>query len=514
MPNDARYVGEPNTNLNFRQARIVPVVANPPRLNDQRKTDSRQKKVATPAMGIRPSGGQQTAPKRPKDNINIEKRLVPVSHISEAELDEWNPFSNMFNRNSNKFIPGDAVAYQITDKGIDLFYVRDGKILKTTRYDSRETLTQKMEDLKQKYIALNQQRRDLSINPKKTAMKVAQHFADTLNIKPNKIGMANKDIPIEYNPAVPSSSYNQGGNTSSTPTSSTPTSSTPTSSTPTSSTPTASTPTASTPAASAASPRPSFTPYTSSTSPRSFTAAAKTSPLGRNSAISTATPEKEEEITPERPRIRAQAGSRPYEPPTERPRIRAQAGSRPYKPENTGGMDGLLKAINSAKYNDKTLANMSAWQKEQAIRGAKIHSSRNVGESYPDTSFETADGPAHESRIGDMDWIGHMENPKKPDLNKEFAQFRDVDVEKVSESANNEINQMIRQTIKNMGLEEDFKKLTYRAKPKINNGKSAMHNPGSVGAVQKHGIGKLKGRAANGSQMENSLPRERRLWVA
>jgi hypothetical protein len=72
-------------------------------------------------------------------------------------------------------------------------------------------------------------------------------------------------------------------------------------------------------------------------------------------------------------------------------------------------------------------------------------------EGYPDTSFER-DEPSHSSRIGDLDWVGHMEEPQKPELNREFMQARELHIERIHEQANEEIGAMLDRMAARMGV--------------------------------------------------------------
>lgn len=84
---DSRQVGTPESNKDFRQARVVPVKKDEPRINDTRKTKA--KAAGSPSMGERshPKGSSDSWVGKPDLNVGaMERRDVPVKKISEAEF--------------------------------------------------------------------------------------------------------------------------------------------------------------------------------------------------------------------------------------------------------------------------------------------------------------------------------------------------------------------------------------------------------------------------------------------
>ncbi len=90
---------------------------------------------------------------------------------------------------------------------------------------------------------------------------------------------------------------------------------------------------------------------------------------------------------------------------------------------------------------------------DDAVGTAHHMKKTSMGEGYPDTNFER-DEPAHEARIGDLGWDGYPEEASLPALNRDFAQFRDLPVEKIHEMAEAEITNLVRRTAARLGFKD------------------------------------------------------------
>jgi hypothetical protein len=193
MPRDSRSVGSFELNQGFNQPRDVPVNHDQPRLNDQRKV--RPHAAGQPTMGVRPSGGEQHNPKEPAvSKGRMEMRDVPVKLMTEAGLAEWSPFHK-----GAESVQGDAIAYQINrNKGtISLFHVKNGTVMgPPVEQDSYGSLGQKMKKSEQEYMALQQQRRDMSINPRRAAKAMADKYMQQNGLQGARVGEYGRDIAV------------------------------------------------------------------------------------------------------------------------------------------------------------------------------------------------------------------------------------------------------------------------------------------------------------------------------
>jgi hypothetical protein len=76
-----------------------------------------------------------------------------------------------------------------------------------------------------------------------------------------------------------------------------------------------------------------------------------------------------------------------------------------------------------------------------------------MDEGYPDCTIDHRNEPAHSSKIGgNLRAQHHAPDPGKPDLNREFAQFRDLPVERVEEQADSEMNRFLDKFARRMGV--------------------------------------------------------------
>jgi hypothetical protein len=119
----------------------------------------------------------------------------------------------------------------------------------------------------------------------------------------------------------------------------------------------------------------------------------------------------------------------------------------------TGARESGVKGY--ARWTPDVIRTSSELNKRQAadkLMRMNTHANNGrIGEGYPDTSFER-DEPAHESRIGDLGWSGNPYEPQPPALNREYAQFRDLSVEKIHEMAEAEMTDLILRTAARLGF--------------------------------------------------------------
>lgn len=77
---------------------------------------------------------------------------------------------------------------------------------------------------------------------------------------------------------------------------------------------------------------------------------------------------------------------------------------------------------------------------EDAVGTARHMKAQSMSEGYPEASFDRHEQASHSSKIGNNLYPSHnVPETGKPDLNREFAQFRDLHIEKVTEHADNEM---------------------------------------------------------------------------
>jgi hypothetical protein len=143
-------------------------------------------------------------------------------------------------------------------------------------------------------------------------------------------------------------------------------------------------------------------------------------------------------------------GSNPDPQTNTKPRIRV-------KTSHEGGTSHQWQILKKLGYSDADLMQMSRDEMENAVRSRMPKTTRAAprmaAEGYPDTSFEKCE-PAHVSKIGDLGWKGRGKQPNHPGLNKSFIQARELRIEKVTEIASNDIDEMINKTMTRLGLEE------------------------------------------------------------
>jgi hypothetical protein len=450
-----RTVGRPGDSVSI-QARDVTVGKDKPRINDERKV--RPHSAGSPPMGVRPNHpGAQKEPKAPSDKLGgeyIQAREVPMQSIHEAELEEgdvkivhnrllgghfvvrgphhaplygpfksrqeakdhlvkqqadrdnktrrvteeelteWNPFERFFKSRQPGVIPGDAVGYQITRDGIDIVLVKDGRPVAHKRVDSHEAISQKMQGLQQELAQLQQQRRGLSINPRKIATQAAWDFAAEKGIRPMKIGELNREVPVLMG--------GQGG---------------------------AQAQPAAQPAAPQAAPAPA------ARRPTPAPAAPTPKPKGWG--------HRGEPMQNMRSEWQRRSGQS------------APAAASPAAPAaKPSMMDQLLSQAKPEYYTPARLAAMTDLNKQQAIAKMKMGAG-GMKEGYPDKDIaDKGTNPAHQSRIGNLGWVGRQKEPKAPAVNKEFMAPREVPVAKVTEWADEEMDEMISKTVKRLGFSE------------------------------------------------------------
>ncbi len=419
MANDNRTVGTPRANKEFMRPRDVTVLKNAPNLNDTRKVKSR--KIAEPQLGVRPNGGAQIEPKAPPDKLGgnyIGARDVPMKTMTETELAEWNPLAALYHTNRpSKVAPGIAIGYEYDRDGITISVVRDGSVIKTDRVDSRQSIDQKFKDLQAQYAELQKQRRQVSINPYRTAKKAAEDIVRANKLPPStKFGQLHKEILTTddlrrfHTPEQQPSPHQD--NTPNQPALSNDTE-------------------IQRPSPSAAVERPRERGY----------GMPYPKPFDNN---------------------RQQWDKRAGKPSGQMPNASRQNAFTPTtpaeQPQNDASMqDQLLKGANPKHWTDARLAATTPLNKEQAIRKLKM-SGGGVREGYPDTDIEKDGEPFHQSRISDLSWDAHLrkhpKDPKMPDLNREFIQARDLSIERVTEKAEQGIDEMLQRTLRKMGLRE------------------------------------------------------------
>lgn len=75
-----------------------------------------------------------------------------------------------------------------------------------------------------------------------------------------------------------------------------------------------------------------------------------------------------------------------------------------------------------------------------AIGTARHMKAQSMSEGYPEASFDRHTAASHSSKIGDNLFPSHhAPETGKPDLNRDYAQFRDLRIEKVTEHSNDDI---------------------------------------------------------------------------
>lgn len=471
MP-DNRRVGSPKNNPGRMEPRSVPVQKDQARINDERKV--RPHSSNHPAMGVRPSGGAQKEPVAPPDSLAgeyIQAREVPMATMTEAELNEWNPLARFFKSKQAGTIPGISVGYQVTNDGIDVYLLRDSRPIAHKRVDSHEAISNKMQQLNAEYKQLQQQRRSLSINPRRIGSQAAWDFAKEQGVKPEKVGELNREIPIQMGSNSSQNGQQQqqqqqghpgqsgggagnpfrhamqqqhglgGGPRSSGP--------------------------------SQPSPRPPGGP-----SPRPSAGPGQSGPSGASwghRGAGMQNPRQDFWNT----RSGAQAGapsnapqsrkSHPASSPSEAPSPGNPAAAPGAMPLQNLPLDKIHEILSSANNNgvDKgfwtpeRIRSASELNKRQAahrfITGKHVQANKmaaeGIDEGYPDTSYEK-EVPARTARIGDLGWKGKGKQPGVPGLNKNFMQARELRIEKVSEIANSDMDDMITRTMNRLGLEE------------------------------------------------------------
>lgn len=568
-----RSVGRPPNNTSRMEPRQVPVAHDRPRINDERKV--RPHSAGDPAMGIRPSGGTQKEPKKPRLNTDyMQLRDVPIETMTEAELAElWNPFASAYNTRNPSFpISGDAIGWHFGQNGITISHVKDGNITGTPKLiPSFQSLTDEMRQANREYYKAKGERYDLQHNPRRVAADAATQYARDNNIIPIKMGELGREIPFNH-PGTggpqPTPAANPGGHNQMWP-------------------PGGGSPGPTPPAT--AGPTPGPTPTPAAVPPSG--SPGPTPPTGGPGPTPTAGPTMR----------RGLPGGPSRRPPAPTPQ------------NVSGGLTAIekanfLKMVDPAKYSDASLRTMTPWQIEQAynklrksIRGAggvrenkmneawRMRAAREespmtiraalqqikamgmvakwdreweefivnfpggsertayhtddsndaVGtaksmydemrrqggtgmqEAYPDTSFER-DEPSHESRIGNLGSRGHMEDPSIPYSNREFAQFRDLHIEKIHEVADQEIAEMIENTMMDLGLAEEMQGYDEDEAPDVMispKRDTAMVHQGHIYRDKGHGV-YTKSRplvsrhpANRMQQGESAIPRIRRRWV-
>lgn len=155
------------------------------------------------------------------------------------------------------------------------------------------------------------------------------------------------------------------------------------------------------------------------------------------------------------------AGGGTMEPPMHAPRptpaapVAAAPAAAPKGPPSVEEMLKVLRMWKPGAYMNRQL---TPYQIERAYRNAiqAEPSLADIREGYPDTSYEKCE-PAHASRIGDIGSNkGKGKQPHWPASNKGFMQAHDLHIEKVTETANSDMENMIIRTMRRLGLEEDM----------------------------------------------------------
>lgn len=460
MPEN-RHVGRPTNNPGRMEPRSVPVEKDKPRINDERKV--KPQAAGQPPMGVRPAHpGAQKEPKAPADKLAgdyIQARDVPMQTMTEAELAEWNPFERFFKAKQPGYIPGHSVGYQVTRDGIDLYLLRDGKPAAHKRIDSHEAVSKKLQDLQTQMDQLKQQRRMLSINPRKLATKAAWDFAADQKVQPAKVGELGKEIPVIM-----------GGMNS----------------------PAAASPAAAPSSAGPSTPGRAGHPFRRAMGINGSSGGSATPASGANTSAPKSSASDFSVGAPFRPSEapKTKLGNRRPDWSATRPTSNRPAAAKPSftnrpdqpeapKPVETNGRDRFedlgshapgptewKSLLRKAGYDEGKLAMMSPWQLERAFNNATSGMDRrrrkpaptamaaeSIEEGYPDTNFEKCE-PAHQSRIGDLGWKGRAKQASPPASNKAFIQARELHIEKVTEYAENEMDDMISRTINKLGLAE------------------------------------------------------------
>lgn len=426
------HVGRPNNNPSRMEPRSVPVEKDKARINDERKVKPHS--PGEPPMGVRPNHpGAQKEPKAPSDKLKkdyIQARDVPMQTMTEAEIAEWN-LMDLFrggNRNRPSFVPGFSVAYDIHGDGIDLYLLRDGKQLATKRVDSHRVVTDQIHDLENQIAKLRQSRMGMNINPRKMATKAAMDFANQYGVQPAKVGQLGKDISARsINADGAGAAPAQGPFTSGT----------------MSQAPSRGHPLRAQMGMSAPSSA-NITPPSGGGHPLRAQMGMQRGKPGHSfrRQMASIIPEPEQEQEPEAPPMGAGAG--------EKPRVRV----RQNREVGTEQQDQLLKKLG---YSDMDLVQMDRQQKEDAIRSGmpkNTRGGRGMKEGYPDKSFERTE-PAHSSRIGDLGWKGSQKISKPPadKLKTGYVQAREVSVERIHENAEQEMDDLIEQTLRRMNID-------------------------------------------------------------
>jgi hypothetical protein len=474
---DNRSVGRPGLNQGFNQARSVPVEHNKPRLNDQRRV--RPHPAGEPPMGNRPNGGQQRNPKEPAlGKERMQARDVPVKLMTEAELAEWNPFA----RKHAETVGGDAVAYQLDSRGkINLFHVRDGRIMgPPVEQESYDSLSTKINNMQTDAADLKQQRRNISINPRKAAKAMALTYMKQNGLMGTKVGELGREIAVsdfsaaKAAPAAPAAASPNGQN--------------PASPYSIGSGPMAPNTGARAewgrravkpaPARPAAAPAP--TPATGWDTPPSPSGAAR-APAPKMSGFPAPKP------TPSSPFGHTDHRSSGSPPTAEEPALdpNDHMANLPIQqidailaaqfPPNshqhwTPARIAALSEPNKRHLAKKVIANNSKMRmpdrvppamaaegyeptKRNPIARSLRYTSHKVKEGYPEASFDDHKEAAHSSRIGtNLNPTKHLQSPNAPDLNREFAQFRDLRIERVTEMAEQEIDEMLAGVLCHLGV--------------------------------------------------------------
>jgi hypothetical protein len=110
--------------------------------------------------------------------------------------------------------------------------------------------------------------------------------------------------------------------------------------------------------------------------------------------------------------------------------------------------------------------------------GDHEHTRSRTSEGYPEPSFDAHLEPAHSSKISDRSWSRNMQRhphaPREPDLNREFAQFRELPVEKVTEKANADMDDMLEAACAMLGYTSSIKAKPEKKQPKRVHREGAM----------------------------------------